>query len=317
MFAIAGILNIDGEVLGSSTVAQQMAASIAHRGPDDEGMLADGPVAFGFRRLRIIDLETGHQPVTDEQEQRWCMFNGEIYNFVELRERLEAKGYSFRTNSDTEVILHAYAEYDLDFVQHLRGMFAIALWDATRQRLVLVRDRVGKKPLFYGVCNRQLAFASEVKAFLKWPEFRRTIDGRSMQSNADYSAYDGREVFVVLARKAAEIGIELSVSGVDGQGEIVAAALVLSFPDPADLYGLAARAFGEEMIGRRFGVITAEGLSSNVDVVRHRSDVPFQGFPVLGKLNVIRWSSASVCINVARFRPSQQKSAQVRFRSVV
>ena len=180
MCGIAGILNIDGDFLGPTAVAQQMAASIAHRGPDDEGMLADGPVAFGFRRLCIIDLETGHQPVADEHEQRWCMFNGEIYNFVELRGQLEAKGYSFRTNSDTEVILHAYAAYDLEFVQHLRGMFAIALWDATRQRLVLVRDRVGKKPLFYGVSNGQLAFASEVKAFLKWPEFRRTIDGQSL-----------------------------------------------------------------------------------------------------------------------------------------
>jgi len=180
MCGIAGILNIDGEFLGSTSVAQQMAASIVHRGPDDEGMLADGPVAFGFRRLSIIDLETGHQPVADDQELRWCMFNGEIYNFVELREQLEAKGYSFRTNSDTEVILHAYAAYDLDFVQHLRGMFAIALWDATQQRLVLVRDRVGKKPLFYGVSNGQLAFASEVKAFLKWPEFRRTINAQAL-----------------------------------------------------------------------------------------------------------------------------------------
>ena len=180
MCGIAGILNLDGDSLGPTTVAQQMAASIVHRGPDDEGMLIDGPVAFGFRRLRIIDLEKGHQPVADDEERQWCMFNGEIYNFLELRKQLEAKGYSFRTNSDTEVILHAYAAYDLDFVQHLRGMFAIALWDAKRQRLVLVRDRVGKKPLFYGVSNGQLAFASEVKAFLKWPEFRRTIDGHSL-----------------------------------------------------------------------------------------------------------------------------------------
>lgn len=180
MCGIAGILNIDGEVLGPTTVAQQMAATIEHRGPDDKGMLIDGPVAFGFQRLCIIDLETGHQPVADEQARRWCMFNGEIYNFLELREQLEAKGYSFRTNSDTEVILHAYAAYGLDFVQHLRGMFAIALWDATQQRLVLVRDRVGKKPLFYSVSNGQLAFASEVKAFLKWPEFKRTINGQAL-----------------------------------------------------------------------------------------------------------------------------------------
>jgi len=180
MCGIAGILNVDGESLGPTAVAQQMAASIAHRGPDDEGMLTDGPVAFGFRRLCIIDLETGHQPVADEQAGLWCMFNGEIYNFVELRGQLEAKGYSFRTNSDTEVILQAYAAYDLDFVQHLRGMFAIALWDAKRQRLVLVRDRVGKKPLFYSVSNGQLAFASEVKAFLKWPEFQRRINAQAL-----------------------------------------------------------------------------------------------------------------------------------------
>lgn len=180
MCGIAGILNLDGDFLGPTPVAQQMAASIAHRGPDDEGTLTDGPVAFGFRRLCIIDLETGHQPMADEQAGRWCMFNGEIYNFVELRSQLEAKGHSFRTNSDTEVILQAYAAYDLEFVQHLRGMFAIALWDAKQQRLVLVRDRIGKKPLFYGVCNGQLAFASEVKAFLKWPEFRRTINGQAL-----------------------------------------------------------------------------------------------------------------------------------------
>jgi asparagine synthase (glutamine-hydrolysing) len=180
MCGIAGILNIDGDSLGPTAVAQQMAASIEHRGPDDKGMLTDGPVAFGFQRLCIIDLETGHQPVADEQAGLWCMFNGEIYNFLELRKQLEAKGYSFRTNSDTEVILQAYAAYGLDFVQHLRGMFAIALWDATKQRLVLVRDRVGKKPLFYGVSNGQLAFASEVKAFLKWPEFKRTINGQAL-----------------------------------------------------------------------------------------------------------------------------------------
>lgn len=180
MCGIAGILNLDGDPLGPTTVAQQMASSIEHRGPDDEGLLTDGPVAFGFRRLCIIDLATGHQPIADEQAGLWCMFNGEIYNFLELRKQLEAKGYSFRTNSDTEVILQAYAAYDLDFVQHLRGMFAIALWDAKRQRLVLVRDRVGKKPLFYGVNNGQLAFASEVKAFLKWPTFRRTINGQAL-----------------------------------------------------------------------------------------------------------------------------------------
>lgn len=180
MCGIAGILNIDGAPIGATAVAKQMSASIAHRGPDDTGEMTNGPVAFGFRRLRVIDLEGGHQPLSDDAESRWCMFNGEVYNFIELRAELEAQGYTFHTNSDTEVILHAYAAYGLDFVQHLRGMFAIALWDSTRRRLILARDRLGKKPLFYSVRDGQLAFASEIKAFLRWPYLRRDINARAL-----------------------------------------------------------------------------------------------------------------------------------------
>ena len=177
MCGIAGILNLTGEWLGpDAAVASRMASTLKHRGPDDEGAMKEGPVAFGFRRLSIIDLETGHQPISNDMGTVWAMFNGEIYNFGELRAELEREGYHFRTKSDTEVILRAYECYSLDFINHLRGMFAIALWDAKQERLVLARDRVGKKPLFYGINRKQLAFASEIKALRVWPRLDRTID---------------------------------------------------------------------------------------------------------------------------------------------
>jgi len=180
MCGIAGLLNLRGAPLTDASVVTRMASYLSHRGPDDDGSLRDGPVAFGFRRLSIIDLETGHQPVSNEDGTVWVMLNGEIYNFVELRTELEKQGHVFRTETDTEVIAHAYESYGLDFVDHLRGMFAIALWDSPKQRLVLARDRIGKKPLFYGVRGNQLAFASEVKALLAWPQLNRSINARAL-----------------------------------------------------------------------------------------------------------------------------------------
>jgi asparagine synthase (glutamine-hydrolysing) len=173
---IAGLLNLDAAAITEPLVAVRMASSLVHRGPDEEGSLIDGPLAFGFRRLRVIDLETGHQPVCNEDQTIWAMFNGEIYNFVELRSELQHLGHEFRTHSDTEVIVHAYEAYGMDFMQHLRGMFAIALWDGRNKRLILVRDRIGEKPLFWAVRNNQLAFASEIKALLQWPELVRDVD---------------------------------------------------------------------------------------------------------------------------------------------
>src|SRR6184192_1922408 len=126
MCGIAGILNLKGQPLLNPLVAKQMASFLTHRGPDDEGFFSDESVAFGFRRLSIIDLSTGHQPVSNEDETIWVMLNGEIYNFVELRTTLERMGHQFRTQTDTEVLVHAYESYGLNFVDHLRGMFAIA-----------------------------------------------------------------------------------------------------------------------------------------------------------------------------------------------
>ena len=120
-----------------------------------------------MRRLSVIDLKTGRQPITNEDRTIWVVFNGEIYNYQELTAQLQGRGHAFATHSDTETIVHLYEEHGLDFVQHLRGMFGIALWDSVRRRLVLVRDRVGEKPLFYSTENGCLLFGSEIKAILQ------------------------------------------------------------------------------------------------------------------------------------------------------
>lgn len=147
-------------------VISRMCRTIAHRGPDDEGIHVAGGVGLGMRRLSIIDLPTGRQPIHNEDRSVWIVFNGEIYNFPELRARLEARGHRFYTNSDTEVIVHLYEDHGSDCVHHLRGMFAFALWDEGRQRLLLARDRFGKKPLHYALHQRRLLFGSEIKALL-------------------------------------------------------------------------------------------------------------------------------------------------------
>jgi asparagine synthase (glutamine-hydrolysing) len=144
-----------------------MNRTMIHRGPDDEGYFVQGPVGLAMRRLSIIDLASGHQPISNEDETLWIVFNGEIYNFLELRSDLIARGHQFRTRSDTEVILHLYEECGERCVEHLNGMFAFAIWDARKQRLFLARDRLGIKPLFYAYRpGVWLAFGSEIKALL-------------------------------------------------------------------------------------------------------------------------------------------------------
>ena len=143
---------------------------IVHRGPDDSGVYRDDHAALGFRRLSIIDLAGAHQPLSNEAGTVWTIFNGEIYNFPALRRRLEAKGHDLRSKGDTEVLVHLYEDEGPRMFSLLRGMFALAIWDAPRRTLVLARDRLGQKPLVYRNDGRRLVFASELKALLALPE---------------------------------------------------------------------------------------------------------------------------------------------------
>ena len=161
MCGIAGFYLREGKA--SLSTVRTMCDQIRHRGPDDEGYHVEGGCAIGMRRLSIIDLSTGHQPMANEDESVWVVFNGEIYNYQELRRDLLTRGHRFATNSDTETLVHLYEEQGAEGLRRLRGMFAYAIWDARRQRIFLVRDRFGKKPLYYAVLPEGLYFGSELK----------------------------------------------------------------------------------------------------------------------------------------------------------
>src|SRR4051812_9022254 len=145
---------------------QRMTESIRHRGPDDEGYYISGPVGLGFRRLSIIDLQGGHQPMSDQEQTVWVVFNGEIYNYKELRHELQSFGHVFRTASDTEVIVHGYKQWGEDVFNHLNGMFGLAIWDTLNSRLILARDAFGIKLVYYKIKDSRLYFGSEVRAVL-------------------------------------------------------------------------------------------------------------------------------------------------------
>jgi len=176
MCGITGYLELSLQRDADSHVVQAMCDRIVHRGPDDQGIHCDGPVGLGHRRLSIIDVGGGHQPLSNEDDSVWIAYNGEVYNFVELRDDLVAKGHSFKTQTDTEALVHAYEEYGIDFVSRLNGMFAFAIWDAPRRRLVLARDRMGQKPLYWAQFGDQFLFASELKALLAHPSVQREVD---------------------------------------------------------------------------------------------------------------------------------------------
>jgi asparagine synthase (glutamine-hydrolysing) len=181
MCGICGLMTLDGSS-PDPAVLRRMSAALAHRGPDSEGIELDGPAGLAARRLAIIDLEHGDQPIADEEGRHRVVQNGEIYNYRALRRELEQAGHRFTTRSDTEVLVHLYEERGLDFVHALRGMFAIALWDPGRRRLVLARDRFGIKPLYYREAGGVFSFASELKALLEQPDLDRRIDPDAVES---------------------------------------------------------------------------------------------------------------------------------------
>jgi asparagine synthase (glutamine-hydrolysing) len=185
MCGIAGFVTQDDsrDARAARESLARMCGVIAHRGPDDEGLQVTGSAAIGMRRLSIIDLEGGHQPMSGCNPETAIVFNGEIYNFRELKAELEARGHTFKTNSDTEAIVHAFEEYRVACVHHLRGMFAFAIWNARERELFMARDRAGKKPLYYAVTPRgTLIFGSELKSLREHPEFRGEINVEALDA---------------------------------------------------------------------------------------------------------------------------------------
>jgi asparagine synthase (glutamine-hydrolysing) len=180
MCGISGVVYTDPAHRVDRELFRRLTETLAHRGPDADGFLFGSGVALGHRRLSIIDLSTGDQPIYNEDRTKAVVFNGEIYNFRVLRADLEQRGHRFVTASDTEVIVHAWEEYGEHFLTRLRGMFAIALWDTRRRRLLLARDRVGKKPLYYAHDGERLLFASELKALVADPSVKRAISAEAI-----------------------------------------------------------------------------------------------------------------------------------------
>jgi asparagine synthase (glutamine-hydrolysing) len=201
MCGICGVVAGEREGAPDLESVARMSGRIVHRGPDDDGFFHEGRVALAARRLSIIDLDGGHQPIANEDGSAVVVQNGEIYNYRELKRELEGKGHRVATDCDTEVLVHLYEEHGDAFVERLRGMFAIALWDKRRQRLLLARDRFGIKPLYYRCVDGCLSFASELKAMLEQPGFSREIDPKAVSAYLAFNSIPAPLTIFAEARK--------------------------------------------------------------------------------------------------------------------
>src|SRR5947199_8782394 len=201
MCGICGIVYpVAAQWVERDTLAQ-INAQIVHRGPDDDGFFVEGNVGLAMRRLSIIDVRTGHQPISNEDESLWIVYNGEIYNHRELRSKLEARGHRYRTKSDTETIVHLYEEYGRDCVQHLHGMFAFAIWDRRSRRLFIARDRLGIKPLYYFYDGTKFVFGSEIKAILAYPGIKPEFNKNTLAEYLAFGYIAGPETMFAGIRK--------------------------------------------------------------------------------------------------------------------
>ncbi|HEX8050745.1 MAG TPA: asparagine synthase (glutamine-hydrolyzing), partial [Solirubrobacterales bacterium] len=201
MCGICGVVAGEREGAPDLEAVSRMCGRLVHRGPDDDGLFHEGPVALAARRLSIIDLDGGHQPIANEDGSAVVIQNGEIYNYRELKRELEGRGHRFATDCDTEVLVHLYEEHGEAFVERLRGMFAIALWDKRRQRLLLARDRFGIKPLYYREAGGGLSFASELKAMIEQPGFSREIDPKAVSAYLAFNSIPAPLTIFTEARK--------------------------------------------------------------------------------------------------------------------
>jgi len=218
MCGIAGILEFANGARAGSDAIRRMCDIMAHRGPDDEGFYTDGPVALGMRRLSIVDLATGHQPISNEDGTLWIVYNGEIYNHLSLRERLLARGHVYRTHSDTETIVHLYEEYGQQCVEHLRGMFAFAIWNSKERKLFIARDRLGIKPLYYHLSPQRLLFGSEIKVLLAQGTLHGRFNQASLPEFLAFGYLSAEETFYEGIRKLLP-GHTLEI-GLDGKPQI-------------------------------------------------------------------------------------------------
>jgi asparagine synthase (glutamine-hydrolysing) len=289
MCGICGKLMFGGEARMSPALVKAMADTIHHRGPDEEGYYVSGPIGLGFRRLSIIDLQSGHQPLSNEDGTIQIVFNGEIYNFEELRAFLSNKGHVFRTKSDTEVIVHLYEEFGPRCLEKLRGMFAFAIWDENAKALFLARDRVGIKPLYYCLTDTSLVFASEIKAILADPSIDREIAPEMIDRFLTFLYVPGEETLLKGIRKLAP-GHYLLVR--DGKA-VIEQYWDLRFAEPtrsrglkdaeADLLSLLVEAVELHMIADvPVGVLLSGGVDSTgvLSFAVHGSDKEISSFTV-------------------------------------
>lgn len=200
MCGICGVLDFRAECSPAPEL-EAMAGSLRHRGPDDHGFVYSKPVSLGFRRLSILDLRGGHQPMSNEDGSVWIVFNGEIYNHPSLRPALQQRGHHYASHSDTETILHLYEEYGEDCVHHLRGMFAFAIWDANRRRLFCARDRLGIKPFYFALAGERFVFASEMKAFFDSGLLTARLNRRALPEHFAFGYLSGDETLFAGVRK--------------------------------------------------------------------------------------------------------------------
>ena len=201
MCGICGLVSLDGASGPDPAALAAMNETLVHRGPDSDGSVIEGPAGLAMRRLSIIDLAGGDQPIANEDGRIWVIQNGEIYNYRELMEELRGRGHSFSSHSDTEVLVHLYEERGPAFVEELRGMFAVAIWDSRHGRLLLARDRFGIKPLYYRVADGTISFASELKALLRQPGFSREIDHEALEAFLAFNSIPAPMTIFSEARK--------------------------------------------------------------------------------------------------------------------
>jgi len=218
MCGIAGILEFARDTRAEPAALRAMCQIIAHRGPDDDGFYTDGPLGIGMRRLSIVDVAGGHQPISNEDGSITIVFNGEIYNHLSLREQLIARGHSYRTHSDTETVVHLYEEYGRDCVQHLRGMFAFAIWDRNKKALFIARDRLGIKPLYYQLTSERLLFGSEIKVLLAHGSIGPEFDRAALPEFLAFGYLSGEDTFYLGIRKLLP-GHTMEI-GLDGKPQI-------------------------------------------------------------------------------------------------